>query len=111
MATYESLTPQQKADLADGLRSVCGLLRRISAEYNAHQWPNLATYWAATVQPLLDSLDPGESVPNPTDLAGTGDLPKAHVNALWTFVETQVYGTMDANRAALVNAIGINVAE
>lgn len=80
MATYESLSPSQKALLNDMVtlsRSWAGEQARTNNHGEA-----INTTYNASVSAILASLDAGEVVPNQSGLAGAADLTKEEVITL-----------------------------
>lgn len=75
MASYESLTAEQKQaiqDLANPVRSADSLVSRVMILGQA-----ISASWNGGVSDLVNSLDDGEVIPNTSGLAGAQGVSKA----------------------------------
>jgi len=107
MATYDSLTDEQKKDLAiydtamrGAVSSAVGITKAIDAA-------SLATFGKDRVDPIMATLDDGEVVPNSTNLGSAKDITALEYKALQVIIRG-VLKTLNDNRSLIVKAIGIN---
>lgn len=107
MATYDSLTVEQKADLGrydTFLRGVFSSLAHLAAEADGPTWNQFAV---DNVDAVVDSLDPGERIPSSTGLAGAKPLTKEEFQTLQQ-IARGLMGTQEESRPLLVKAVGVN---
>ena len=109
MATYASLTDDQKTDIATYDTFLRGVIRAVIRAKNSADIGGLETFAAANVDPVLASVDSTELIPNSTDLGGAKDLTQAEFTALQTLARS-VLATMEdpTNKALLIKAIGVS---
>jgi hypothetical protein len=108
MATYESLTTEQKAILASYdsfLRSIFVALARVFRDSNALIQNQ---FYTANVAPILASLDAGEMIPNSTGLANAQPLSVAQFNTLQA-IGQGLLTEYESNIPLLVQTIGTNL--
>lgn len=107
MSTYNELTTEQKADIAaydTFLRGTIRSLVRVMAKSEPDRWQAFAV---ASVDPIIESLSAGESIPNSTGLAGAKPLTKAEFIALQTLMRGLLAMGRD-NIAIVTKAVGVN---
>ena len=107
MATYDSLTPEQKANFGiydQFMRGVVSSLMKVSKGADAETMNQFAI---DQIDQVLGTLDDAEVIPNSTDLGGAQDLTVAEFKTLQAFLRGLV-ATKDGNRALLVKAAGVN---
>jgi len=107
MATYASLTDEEKEALAIGdtwLRSSLVVLTKFTkgADFDRQQ-----QFWASNVEPALDKLDAGQLIPRSTGHAGAKPLTKGEIAAIKTWL-SKIDTDMGTNLAVVVKAIGVN---
>lgn len=110
MATYDSLTQEEKDSIAiideyaRGTMVSALQLHRI-AETELHE-----QLWIDVVQPILLTLDPGEVVPQSTGHAGASSLTPLELNSIvsWLF---GMNDAMDGQLQMIRKAIGVNQVE
>ena len=109
MATYASLTDDQKTDIATYDTFLRGVIRAVIRAKNSADIGGLETFAAANVDPVLASVDSTELIPNATDLSGAIYLTQAECTALQTLARS-VLATMEdpTNKALLIKAIGVS---
>lgn len=110
MADYKALPDEQKESLAFVLRTyaiACGRLQRIFRDLNLGVLDRVASeQWL----PVLELLDAGGLIPNPTDLAGTSPLTVADCVATRRMVG-EVAAVLVANSDLLVKLVGLENVE
>ncbi len=96
MATYDSLTPEQKdilGALTTQLRAFAGEFAKTNTKAEV-----LVDDWNAQVSAIVASLDAGEVIPNVSGLAGAASVTKEEV--------TNLMGTSLVNLLATYNTSG-----
>lgn len=107
MATYDSLSSEQKEDIATYDKFLRGFFSSISAigkQADAETWNQFAI---ANCDAALATLADGETIPNSTNLGGAKPLTVAEFRALQT-IARNLKSLSDSNRALLVKAVGVN---
>jgi len=107
MALYESLTVEQKADIATYdtfLRGTFSGLAHLAKNADISSWNQFAV---ANVDAALATVDATESIPNATNLAGAKDLTQAEFLELQV-VARQLSGILADKLPLLVKAVGVN---
>lgn len=107
MATYASLTVQQKLDLASAdvyYRKFLRMFIRVMREMDS---VNSESFVTTVVDPIVASLDVGEVVPNSTGYTGALGLTKAQFSGLEGVVRNWI-SQVTGNQAVVTKAIGIN---
>ena len=107
MATYDSLTTEQKAALALGDKWVRGALVSLKQFTDDADFDLKLQYWTDNIVPILALLDNGELIPQASGHAGASDLNKAQLAAIKTWLEG-IDGDMTTNMTTVVKAIGVN---
>lgn len=107
MATYESKTADEKANMATYLTGIYGILSSLSAMRREYDFTALEAFGVEFVAGPLSSLDPGELIPNPTGLGQGKPVTAAEAIALQARVRS-IMARSEALETALVKAIGIN---
>ena len=104
MATYDSLSAQDKAVVQSTVQLIRAMSGSFARAFNAQQAIAADTNAIA----LISSIDAGETIPNESGLAGSDDMTRAELVALWQEIVT-MQGTHDtpANRAAWAKATGV----
>ena len=105
MATYDSLTPEEKAVLHEGEI----LLRGWWASVVASALDQKIEFLLATWKPIKDTLDNAEVVPNTSGLGGSSDLTALDLQVL--FADMKAVNDdikVAAKFARIVRAIGVN---
>lgn len=107
MATYASLTAQQKATIAQAEVWMRGAISSLVAYADNADFNLKEQYWLGQVKPIVDSLDAGAVIPNSSGLAGAVDITKGEMVAAiaWLF---SIQDDIDTNLATVVKLIGIN---
>ncbi len=107
MATYDSLTQEQKDTIAEGERWLRGTVSSLVAYADVSDFNLKEQYYNDNVLPLLNTLDPGEIIPNSSGLAGATDITEANMKAAmaWVF---GIQSDIDTNLALVIKLIGIN---
>lgn len=90
MATYASLTTEQKNILQD-MVNLCRAWAGEQARVNNHADAINTTYNAQVVT-ILSSLDAGEVVPNTSGLRGAASLTKEEVTTLVSHIQNMLTG-------------------
>lgn len=106
MATYDSLTAEQKASVQNAdnnLRSFMGQLLAMFTTGEVFDEELLAG-----VEDLVDGLDAGEVIPNSTGLRGSVALDKAEWKLMVTYLRAFNDLETDAVRQLLIKAAGAN---
>ena len=104
MATYASLTQDQKNKLADFdkmLRPLIGQCARTVAMAAA-----FAAARAEIYEPIRSTLGATELIPNTTDLAGSVDLQAFDMGSLSDYLASLASGWTTANRDLAIKAVG-----
>ena len=106
MATYDSLTQEQKDTLHEGEIILRGFWSGVAAGDLDLQIQFLAATWKA----IKDSLDVGEIVPNTSGLGASQDLTRDDLQTLYADMkmihDDLVYA--GAKFARIVKAVGVN---
>ena len=107
MATYESLTTEEKQKIAQAERWLRGAMSSLVAYADDADFNLKEQYWLSEVKPIVDTLDPGEIIPNTSGLAGAVDITEAQMPAAlnWLF---GIQADIDTNIALVTQLIGIN---
>ena len=107
MATYDSLTPEQKELIAQAERWLRGAVSSLVSFADEADFNLKEQYWLDNVEPLVSSLDPGEIIPNSSSLAGASDISRGEMIAAmgWLF---GIQDDIDTNLSTVVKLIGIN---
>jgi hypothetical protein len=105
MATYASLSPVEQAvvqNIVQLIRSGAGEMGKLFNHLRAIADDTHAVN-------LVLSLDPGETIPNMSGLAGAGDQTRAEIAAIYTIMNTARTDIDNADfRAKASKAAGIN---
>jgi len=105
MATYASLSDQDKAVVQNTvqlIRSISGSMGKILNTLSAIAADTNATG-------LITLIDNAEVIPNQSALAGSDDMTKSEISAIWTtYVSLRTTFDTAGNRAAWSKAAGIN---
>ena len=107
MATYDSLTQEQKAALAMGDKWVRGALVSLKQFTDDADFDLKLQYWEDNILPILALLDAGETIPQATGHAGASDLNKGQLAAIKAWL-AGIDGDMTTNMSTVVKAIGVN---
>ena len=107
MATYASLTQAEKNTIAQAERWMRGAISSLVAYADTADFNMKEQYWLGEVKPIVDTLDPGEVIPNTSGLAGAGDITEAQMPAAMTWL-FGIQSDIDSNLALVVKLIGIN---
>jgi len=107
MATYDSLTPEEKETVALGDKWVRGAMVLLvnfvrDAEFSLNQ-----QHWTDEVAPILATLDINEVVPQASGHAGASDLTATELGAIETWLGS-IASDMDTNLALVLKAVGVN---
>src|SRR4051794_37153468 len=105
MATYASLSPEDKAVVQNTDKLI-----RASAGEMARIWNRIKAIADDTnATGLVTSLDAAEVIPNSSSLAGSDDLTRTEVVALYNLLNgIRTTNDTTANRNAMSKAAGIN---
>jgi len=105
MATYDSLSPEDKAILHEGEI----VLRGWWASVVAAALDQKIEFLTASVAPIAMTLDANEAIPNTSGLAGSSDLTKEDLIALYQGMDAVNDDLkLPATFARIVRAIGVN---
>jgi len=107
MATYASLTDQEKTNLATYdkfLRGVLSSLMTLHKNSDPIIWSQFAI---DNIDTVLASLDAGEVIPNSTSLGAAVDLNIEEFQTLQAIIRG-LATTAETNIATLVKAVGVN---
>ena len=113
MATYASLSPEDKAVLQNGMN----LIRAAAGEICRHFNHQIALSKDANLQAILASVDNTEVIPNTSGLGGADDMTKQELSNLYTYIANMrvIVGTYPTGRgespefrAAASKAAGVN---
>ena len=107
MATFASLTPEQKVDIAAYdrfLRGMATALAKVGKESDAGKWNQFAK---ANVDAVIATLDAGAVIPNSTSYDGAKPLAKEEFLGLQAILRG-LESTRETNLPLMVKAIGIN---
>ena len=107
MATYDSLTTEQKAVLALGDKWVRGALVSLVQFVHDADFDLKLQYWTDNIVPVVALLDAGELIPQASGHAGASDLNKAQLAAIQAWL-AGINGDMTTNLSIVVKAIGVN---
>ena len=107
MATYDSLTTEQKAVLALGDKWVRGALVSLVQFVHDADFDLKLQYWTDNIVPVLALLDAGELIPQASGHAGASDLNKAQMAAIQAWL-AGISEDMTTNMSTVVKAIGVN---
>jgi hypothetical protein len=107
VATYDSLTTEQKALIGQAERWMRGAMSSLVAYADAADFNLKEAYWLNEVKPILDTLDNGEIIPNSSGLAGAVDITEGQMQAVMTWL-FGIQGDIDTNISVVVKLIGIN---
>ena len=107
MATYASLTAEQKALIGQAERWARGAMSSLVAYADAADFDLKEQYWLAQAKPIVDTLDAGQIIPNSSGLAGAVDINKAEMLGAMTWL-FGIQDDIDTNLAIVVKLIGIN---
>ena len=107
MATYDSLTAEEKETLALGDKWIRGAMVLLVNFVRDAEFGLNRQYWDDDVVPVLATLDPGELIPQATGHAGASDLTPAQLAAIETWL-VSIEDDMDTNLALVVKAVGVN---
>ncbi len=105
MATYDSLTDQEKA----GIQNLLLLVRPAQAQILnlGRQLQPAMSIWNGSVSALIATLDAGENIPNTTGLVGAGDVTKENLtNNLMAYVSAVAALTTQGHVDNMVPAAG-----
>ena len=107
MATYDSLTAEQKADLAILEKAIRGGVSSLFAvRLNMIQ---LADWAEANVTPVLNTLDDAEIIPNTSGLAGAKDVTAGEFKAARAKLKSYLADAEDPTlKPVLLKLAGIN---
>lgn len=97
MATYASLTPEQKdivAGLTVQLRAFAGEFAKTNVKAQV-----LVDDWNSQVQAIVSSLDAGEVIPNLSGLAGAASVTKEELTSLVATSLVNLLGTYNTAAA------------
>jgi hypothetical protein len=107
MATYDSLTTEQKAALALGDKWVRGALVSLKQFTDDADFDLKLQYWQDTIVPVLALLDAEALIPQASGHAGASDLNKAQMAAIKSWLQG-IDTDMTTNMSTVVKAIGVN---
>lgn len=107
MATYASLTPEQKEKIAQAEKWVRGAISSLVAYADAADFDLKEQYYLNEVKPILDTLTAGEIIPNSSGLGGAVNVTKGELAAAFTWL-FGIQEDIDINLAVVVKLIGIN---
>ena len=79
MATYASLSPEEKEDLADHYLLEAQVM--IDIYRLAKRAEVVNSRWNDTISAIVGTLDVGEEIPNPTNYAGTDPITKENASS------------------------------
>jgi len=109
MATYESLTPEQKAIATETQKQIRALHGQLARTLNQARSLQAAIDASGGLRDIVLSLDPTEVIPNTSGLAGSHDLSRGElsqlVGILDAFITTH---DVDATRQLFAKAAGVN---
>ena len=107
MATYESLTQEEKDTIAQAERYMRGAISSLVAYADTADFNLKEQYWLNEVKPIIDTLDVGEIIPNSSGLAGAVDITETEMPQAmnWLF---GIQDDIDTNLALVVKLVGIN---
>lgn len=107
MATYDSLTDEQKADYKTYAKSMIGAASSIGAIARAMDFEVIEQFGADNVAAFLAGLDAGEVLPNPTGLGDAKDMTVEDFIVLQAWVRS-IFNRDPALQSAFVKAVGVN---
>ena len=107
MATYDSLTQEEKDKIAQAERWMRGCISSLVAYADVADFNLKEQYWLNEVKPIVDTLDVDEIIPNSSGLAGAVDITEAEMPQAmnWLF---GIQDDIDTNLALVVKLVGIN---
>lgn len=105
MALYSELSAEDQAVVQNTINLI-----RAAAGERARAWNRQkAIADDSNAIALITSIDPGETIPNTSNLAGADDMSRSELVSLWNTIELDRTANDDAtNRAAMSKAAGIN---
>ncbi len=106
MATYDSLTPEQKSHLATLDTFARSFVSSIVQAANAGNASGVHQFSVDTVDPILSTLDATEVIPNSTNLQGAQDLTVTEFTALRDILRG-LLTTQQTNVSLLTKAAGV----
>jgi len=107
MATYDSLTPEEKETVALGDKWVRGAMVLLVNFVRDAQFSLNQQHWDDEVAPILATLDVNEVVPQASGHAGASDLTAAELSAIEVWLGS-IAADMDTNLALVLKAVGVN---
>ena len=107
MATYDGLTQEEKDLIGESGRWMRGSVSSLVAYADDSDFNMKEQYYIDNVLPILNTLDPGEVVPNSSGLAGSQDITEAQMKAAMTWI-FGIQDDIDTNLSLVVKLIGIN---
>ena len=105
MATYDSLSEADKAVVQNTVQLIRANAGAVGRVFNA-----MAAIAADTnAIALITSIDPGETIPNESGLAGADDMTRSELVGMWNDFDTmRTAHDTPTNRAVWSKAAGIN---